>query len=150
MTAWSLALSAVPWLLTVVGWFTVYRLALGRERRKIYREICAEARALVVTYEQAATKYHTSARDPALEIQIVSLVTRIEQRVAHLQAIVPKRQQRSDWPRLVVELRRAATGTNFAAADHVEQPVDSELIGAIGAAVADMVRWLDAIERQFI
>lgn len=150
MTASGLALAAVPWLLTVVGWFTVYRLSLGRERRKIYREIVAEARSLVFAYEQAATKYHTSARDTAIELQILSLSTRIEQRVAHLQAIVPGRKQQTGWQQRIVVLRQAVTAENFAGSDHIELEGDSEQMGAIAVAVSDIVSWLDSVERQFI
>lgn len=81
-------------VIAVLGWWVVHNTQSIRERRKQTREFIAKLKEDLLTVEQLAIDYHTSARDLKKEREMEQRLARFE----HSYMLVLPRFNRKAWP----------------------------------------------------
>jgi hypothetical protein len=97
----------LPLLLVILGWFTVHRLEMKRDRCSSIRLFCAETRKLVEQIERNSTQYHTGkSRDFAMESVLKADLNKLDARLQQLgETVVSTRHG--------IFFRQAVTAKNF-------------------------------------
>ena len=118
----SLLTIMLPAGLVVAGWFIVNKTQANRERRKQLREAVGDLQESLSELEKVAISYHSAARLPALEREILSKLGRFEKACSAIPRYVnSQRFWRACSPesvevdaRSIQQLRKAITLNHFA------------------------------------
>ena len=118
----SLVTIMLPAGLVVAGWFIVNKTQANRERRKQLREAVGDLQESLSELEKVAISYHSAARLPALEREIVSKLGRFEKACSAIPRYVNSQRFWRACPpasvevdaRSIQQLRKAITLNHFA------------------------------------
>lgn len=132
----------------------VYRLQALQVRRKHIREAAEKVREAVDEILTLATRFHTTAFDPSMQMEIIAALTQIEKRYelfpkmaagkseCSMDAVDPAKVSIS--PSFIFNLRVAITSNHFDEASAPLSPRDPQ-IADIQSAAHDLTAELDRV-----
>lgn len=107
----------LPSILVILGWIVVNKLAVKREMDKSRREMISKsADGLCDSVDKLledSYAYHSSERDPKLEVKIKITLSDIPQRVASLNQLTQDMEKLTKCLKSFVKLRQAISGKHF-------------------------------------
>lgn len=134
--------TAIPWIVAIVGWGFTHIFSEARERRKEVRAQLDKTIEQLLALEKAAREFHMAPEfAPIKAHDLTALIHTFERKLHRISCL-----NIDDLVGRIVRLRRAITLSNFDKSDFKAQTAESDVLGGIADAAADME---DAMESHY-
>ena len=138
--------NAVTWGMVLVGWISVHRATLSRERRKEKREAVTRIIEEIKAVEDLAIRFHTSEKfDSQISDALIWRVNRVTRTLQR-----PPLQILDIPLGLMVRFRKGLTLLNTDASTFVTQTYHGEIIKGVRAIADELLETIEAArDRNF-
>lgn len=134
--------TAIPWLVAILGWGFTHIFSEARERRKEVRAQLDKAIEQLLALEKSAREFHMAETfAPIKAHDLTAAIDTFERKLLRISCL-----RIDDLVGRLIRLRRAVTLSNFDKSTFQAQTAESEVLGGIADAAADME---DAMESHY-